>query len=153
MSFTAVSDDSSLESNLGGVYSDGNGRSYRLVKAGAAITGAASLTLVDAIVAGAPTFEVDVTTTADDYSVAGVVPADIDAADIALGEYFFVQCGGAATAISAGAVAAGALVATSTTAGKIDDLAATAGVGGMGVALSAAGAADLPFGVLIKGLL
>lgn len=152
-----VSSDSALSGDLGNVYTVG-GKAYRLVKAAADIAAAAKKVLVTAMSSGVPTWAVNTTTTANDSHVVGIVPSGIDAGTttsgtIDSGEYFLVQVSGPATAIAAAAVADNAIVATSTTAGSIDDASATAGVGAIGTATAAATAASADITVNLKGLL
>ena len=160
MDFDAVSTDSALSSQLGGVYWDDAGNAYRLVKAAANIASAAKKILVTATSGSNPasqTWNVNTTTTANDAHVCGVVPSTINTISstsgrLDSGDYFFVQCHGNGTVISAAAIADNGLVGTSTTAGKADDASAAAGVGSIGTALEAASAADEDIGVNIKGL-
>lgn len=145
-----------LSGDLGNVYEAEDGKAYRLVKAGANIASAAKKALVTALSSAAPTWVVDTTTTANDHLAAGLVPSGIntisDTADrLDSGDYFFVQVSGHATAISAAATDEGALVGTSTTAGKVDD-ASIDGAGAIGVALKDASVADEDLEVLLRGL-
>jgi hypothetical protein len=146
----------SLAADLGKVYY-WNGNAYRLVKAGATITTAASYTLVTALSSGVPTWAVNTTTTANLWTVAGVVPAGqtgtgATTTSLISGDYFLIQISGPTKCISAAAIADGGLVGTSTTAGKVDDASVTAGVGAMGVALEAAADVDITIDVYLKGL-
>ncbi len=89
------------------------------------------------------------TTTADNDKVAGVIPADVvtissTASQIDDNDVFWIQVpskGSLMEVISAGAIADGAAVGTSTTAGKCDDATITFG-GALGIALEAAAGAD-----------
>jgi len=141
--------------DLGRIYPY-NGNLYRVTKAGAAIAAAASKTLVTALSSGVPTWSVNTTTTANNWLVAGVVPAGQKGSSgttgLLSGDYFMLQVSGPTKVISAAAIADGGLVGTSTTAGKVDDASVTAGVGAMGVALEAASAGDETIDVLLKGL-
>ena len=150
MGFDSVSQDINLEADLGNVYEGKDGKAYRLCKALNPIAAVAKKTLVADLAANG-TFAVDVTSVADAADVVGVVPADIVQEDVAAGDYFFCQCAGRATALAADAITQDALVATSTTAGSIDDLAATAGLGGFAwCVVAAGGAGDVE--IFIRGL-
>jgi hypothetical protein len=144
-----------LKKDLGKVYWL-EGKAYRLVKAGAAIAAAAKKVVVGALSAGAFTWAVDVTTTANLHTVLGIIPAgqtgSTGLSGLVSGDYFMLQCSGCTDTISAAAIADGGLIGTSTTAGKVDDASAAAGVGAFGVALEAAAAGDEATGIYIKGL-
>jgi hypothetical protein len=148
-----------LATQLGRLFETADGKIYRLVKAAADIATAARFAVVTAVTAGGlPTWLVNTTTTANNYLAVGVVPAGqvgtgSTATTLLAGDYFLVQASGVATIVSAGAIAAGALVGTSTTAGKVDDASIGAGIGAIGVALLAASAGDENPPVLLKGLL
>lgn len=143
-----TSTDTNLVQQLGELFAvDDN--VYRLVKAGGTL--AAEDIVVSGVTSGAFTWTVVDTTTANDYTVAGVIPASCPA--IASGDYFLICVAGPATVTSAAAIAAGGLVGTSTTAGKADDATVAAGVGAIGVALEAASGADESVGIFIKGLI
>lgn len=149
--------DANLAGDLGKLYF-ANGKIYRLVKAGATITVAATKTLVTALSSGAPTWSVNTTTTANLHTVAGVVPegqvgTGATSTTLVSGDYFLIQVSGPAKVIAAAAIADGGLVGTSTTAGKVDDATVAAGVGAMGVALEAASAGDDVIDVMLKGIL
>lgn len=139
-----------FETKLGNLY-EIDGKIYRLVKAAAAISTPSKFIVATALSSGAPTWSVNTTTTANDHLVAGVIPSDYSAT-IASGSYFFIQVSGAAQVVSAGAFSAGALVGSSTTAGRADDASVAAGVGAIGVALEAASGAAETIDVLLKGL-
>lgn len=126
-----------------------DGKAYRLVQAAGTL--AAKQIVVTALSSGVPTWVVNTTTTANSHLAAGVVPDGHQGA--AANEYLYVQVSGPAKVISAAAIADGGLIGTSTAAGKADDATVAAGVGAIGVALEAAGAADADTDVLIKGLL
>lgn len=133
-----------------------NGKVYRLVKAANAITAAAKKTLVTAVSSGNPTWVVDVSTTANDYLVAGVVPVGQTGSSgttgLLAGDYFYLQVGGPALCIAAAAITAGKPVGCSTTAGKVDDASVVAAEGSMGTSLVAATNADDPVYVRLTGL-
>lgn len=133
------------------------GKIYKLVKAGAAITvGTGGLACNTAASSGTPTWVVTLPSAANSAFVAGVIPGgqkdSAGAAGLLNGDYFYAQVSGAAEVTAGAAVASGALVASLITSGKIDDVAATAGVGAIGVALEAASADGDVIGVLLKGL-
>lgn len=125
-----------------------NGANWRLVKATAAMTTTAVRysPLVTALSGGLPTYAVATSTTAADYLAIGFGKSDQVA--LAAGDFFLVQTSGFTEATSAAAIAAGALIGTSTTAGKIDDATITAPTA-MGVALESAAAADELVGIRI----
>lgn len=138
---------------LGGLINIGS-RVFRLVRAAADITTPQRLTLVTAVDAGnAPTYSVNTTTTANSSLAVGVVPTEYGTTTIPSGAYFWVQVSGPAQVIAGAAVAQFALVGTSTTAGRVDDLSITAGVGAIGVALESAAANGDVVDVILKGLL
>jgi len=139
-----------LASSLGRLYEDG-AKTYRLVKAAAEITTPTKKVLVSAVASGAKSWSVNTTTTANNWLAAGVVPSSLTAT-IASGAYFLIQVSGAATCISAAAVADGGLVGTSTAAGKVDDATVAAGVGCIGNALESAAGADEDLEVELRGL-
>lgn len=152
--FASTSDYSgALDASLGDVVWIGD-KAYKCVKTAAAISAATKKALVYTDTAGTT---VNTTTTASNSKVAGVVPSDLvyvssTAGQLDSGDYFLMQVAGKATTISAAAVADGAAVGTSTTAGKVDD--ATIAVGGvLGVALESAADADEDLEVLLKGLI
>lgn len=136
--------------DLGNVYTIGANR-YRLVKSAAAITTPSGFVLTTTLTAGAPTWLVNTTTTASDPNVVGVVPAVITAT-IPISSFFLIQIAGPCTCISAAALALGAAVGPSTTAGKIDDASITVGVGSIGVATLVAAGADVVTNVMLRGL-
>ena len=154
-----ASTDVDAANSLGETFKEG-GSEFILVQAAANIASAAKKTLVSAVSGSNPaarTHQVNTTTTANDYLVAGVVPSGIStisstAGQIDSGDIFALQVGGDTTVLSAAAIAAGGLVGTSTTAGSCDDLDVAAAVGAMGVALEAATAAAESIGVRLKGL-
>lgn len=152
-----ASTDANLAADLGKLYV-ANGKVYRLVKISADLTSAASKILVTALSSGVPTWACTTTTTANLWTVAGIVPAGqtgtgATTTTLVSGDYFLLQVSGASKVISAAAIADGGLIATSTTAGKADDASAAAGVGACGVALEAASAGDETIDVLLKGLI
>lgn len=106
-----------------------NGKTYRLVKANAAISAAANKVL--ARTAGtAGTWTVDTTTTANNALVAGVVPAgqtgSTGTTGLVSGDYFYIQVAGEATPLihtTATAVSTG--LSTATTAGTCDAVSGT----------------------------
>lgn len=151
-----VSSSAELASQVGGTYKDADGKEYILCKAAADIATAAKKVVVTALASAIPTYICNTTTTANDHLAVGVVRADIVAATttsgtIDSGEYFFAQFSGHATMIAAAAVADGAVVGSSTTAGRIDDLGITAGVGAIGVALES-GTTGNDIEVMLKGM-
>ena len=127
-----------------------NGAAWRMVKAAAALTSITRATLVSAISGGLPTYVVNTTTTASDVNVMGVCSSV--QVDLAIGDFFLIQCGGFTEVISAAAIASSGLVGTSTTAKKCDDLGIAAGVGQFAVALEAAAGVDEFVGVRLMGL-
>lgn len=136
-------------SDLGNVYQVG-AKSYVLVKAAAAITSCGRFALSTALdgTTKLPTYAMNTTTTANDETVLGV--CDASQVDLATGDFFMLQCSGPAEIQSAAAIAAHALVGSSTTAGKCDDASITAGVGAIGVALESAAGADEHTAVLLS---
>lgn len=146
-----------LAASLGNLY-EVDGKIYRLCKNGASLASAAQKTVVTAVSSGVPTWVTAVSTTANDYLVAGVIPAGqvgtgATTTTLAADDYFLLQVSGQCKIISAGAITAGVPVGCSATAGKADDLSITAGVGAMGISLESAAAADENTDVLLKGLL
>ena len=151
MGLNNVSADSNLESALGERVPGPDGSHLKLVKASADIATAAKFILVYTDTAAT---EVATSTTASDSKVAGIVPSGIVAdtttdGTIDSGEYFYVIVEGVATAVSAAAIADGAPIGVSATAGKIDDLSIAAG-GVAAVALEAATGADEDVSVLLR---
>ena len=144
-----------LANSLGRVYEIG-GKLFRLVRMSASLSAAATKVIVTAVSAGAPTWLCTTTTTANDWLAAGVIPTGQKGSDgttaLASGDYLLIQISGSCDVMSGGAIAAGGLVGTSTTAGKADDATVAAGVGAFGVALEAAAGADEATGILLKGL-
>lgn len=135
------------DSYLGTTYVDpDNGKTYRIVKASANIAAAAGKTVVftDTLCN-----EVATTTTADNDKVAGVIPTGVATISSTSGQLddndvFWIQVPAKGTlieVISAGAIADGVAVGTSTTAGKCDDATITFG-GALGIALESAAGAD-----------
>lgn len=151
------STDAALAASLGDIATF-DGKAYRLVRAGAAITvpSASGLVVNTAVSAGAPTWVVTLAT-ANAATVAGVIPGGTEGStgtsEVQSGDYLWIQVSGACDVTSGAAIAANALVAAVSTAGKIDDVAATAGVGAIGVALESAAGADEATGVFLKGLI
>lgn len=126
-----ASTDASLASDLGAVYRSGS-RHYRLVKAAAAISAAASKVLVTAVATGLPTWVVNTTTSANNVLVAGVVPVgqtdSAGAAGLLSGDYFLLQVAGPCMVLTVtGATAIGTGLSTSTTAGQADPISGTFG--------------------------
>jgi hypothetical protein len=118
-------------------------RVFVLVRASANITAPSRKAVVSALdgTSGQPTWLVAATTTANSTTVL-VIPTDYGSTTIASGEYFLAQAKGIAEVISAAAIAAGAVIGTSTTSGSCDDLSISGG-GIIGYALeAAAGAAE-----------
>jgi len=116
-----------------------DGKWYRVVKTSASIAAAVKKTVVWVDEAA---FTVNVSTTADDDTVAGVIPATLTtisatSGTLDSGDVVAIQTAGMATCLNANAIAANAPVGTSTTAGSIDDLNITFG-GNMGRATDAA---------------
>ena len=128
-----------------------NGAQWRLVKAATAKTAAEARysPFVTALSGGLPTYAADTTTGAGSYLGVGFGKSDQVA--LAASDVFLVQTSGYGEATSAAAIAAGAMIGTSTTAGKIDDAGITAPLM-MGVALEAAAAADELVGIRIVNL-
>lgn len=141
--------------NLGKLYEVG-GKVYRLVKMSASLSAAAKKVIVSAVSAGAKTWACTTSTTANDHTAVGVIPAGQTGSDgttaLASGDYLLVQVSGCCDVLSAAAVAAGALVGTSTTAGKADDASIDA-IGAIGRSLESAAAADESMGIELRGLI
>jgi len=78
---------------LGQLYEKDN-KVYRLCQADNAITDPENKVVVTAYSAGVPTYVVDVTTTLGDVDVAGVIPNDYNAINLAADDYFYVQVTG-----------------------------------------------------------
>jgi hypothetical protein len=112
-----------LANCLGNVCELPNGKVYRLVKAGAAIAAAEGKILVSAVdgTTGERTWVVDVTTTANDPLVAGVVPEDqvgsTGTTGLVSGDYFLLQVAGDAQVLVVDNTHAGDPLVTTTTAG------------------------------------
>lgn len=118
-----------LANSLGRVY-EVAGKRYRLCKASAAIAAAANKVVITAVSGTAPTWNVNVTTTAASPLVAGVIPPGQTGSDgttgLVSGDYFLAQVSGAATPIVVtGALAAGTGLTTVATAGSADAVTAT----------------------------
>lgn len=156
LSVGEASSNAKLAADLGKIYWQ-DGKGYRLCKAGAALASARRQTLVTAASSNVPTWVVNTSTTASDVAVVGVVPAtqtdSAGASGLLSGDYFLIQCSGPCTVISAAAIAAGAAVGCSTTAGKVDDASITVGLGSIGHAVNSAGAGDANPVVILHGLL
>lgn len=104
--------------DLGNVY-DALKHRYRLVKASALLTNPQSGLLVTALTAGAPTWVVSSTTTANDSTVVGVCPPTINGATtgtIPSGAFFLVVVEGYTTIVSSAAIVLGQFLVSSTTA-------------------------------------
>ncbi len=151
-----ASGSAALKKDLGKVYWV-NGRAVRLVRQVLALSAAASKVIVSAATAGAPTWQMATSTSANDANPGGVIPAgqtgSTGTTGLIAGDYLLVYVSGACDIISAGAVAQYGLVGVSGTAGKGDDASITAGVGAWGVALEAAGGADEAMGCYLKGMI
>ena len=112
-----------LANQLGNIYEAANGKVYRLCKAAAAIAAAEGKVLVSAVHAttGERTWVVNVTTTANDPLIAGVVPEDQVGSSGTTGlladDYFLLQVAGDAQALVVDNTQAGDLLVTTTTAG------------------------------------
>ena len=124
-----ASADARLAADLGKVYWF-NGRAYRLCRAAAAISAAASKVVVTAVSSGVRTWVANTTTTANNSLVAGVIPAGQTGSDGSTGllanDYFLVVCSGDATLITVTAsTAIGTGLVTTTTAGSADPVSAT----------------------------
>ncbi len=141
------------------------GNIHRVVKATSAITSPAGKVLVTALSSGVPTWSVATSVTANDKTVAGVVPAAYTAT-IAAGAYFMLQVSGPVLALSAAAILINTAVGTSTTAGKIDAVTFTVtdspggdtvtipgGSGTIGYTMIAASGADEQTAIMLKGLI
>ncbi len=126
--------------DLGKKFNSG-GKEYILVRSTAGASGLARKLLVTAVDATSklPTFLVTTSTTADDPLAVGVCDPLLPTV-AALG-FFLLQTKGPCEILSAGAIAAGAVIGTSTTAGKIDDASITI-IGAIGVTNESAGGAD-----------
>lgn len=116
-----------------------DGKTYRFVKAAGTLTSLGRKALVSAQSGGLPTYSVTTSTTANDYTVIGGCVAT--QANVVAGDGLLVQIGGFGELLSAAAIAAGAPIGCSTTAGKVDDATITEG-GSMAIALEAAAGAD-----------
>lgn len=115
-----------------------NGAAWRLGKAGAALATPSRQTLVTTLSGGLPTGTLNTTAIADNFLVYGVCRAGQVA--LALGDFVLVQTSGYTETISSAAIAAGAVLATSATAGQV--VTGAAGVGGhFAIALEAAAGA------------
>ncbi len=134
--------------DLGKSYRDG-ARTFVVCKATSQILAPAKKVVASALAgsagAVAPTWSIDVTTTAADKASVGIIPAEYTAT-IAAGDYLLVQTGGPAIGISAAAIASGVAIGSSTTGGSIDDASAVAG-NELGVSLEAVSSGDI--GVLL----
>lgn len=141
-----------FNTDLGRIYTE-NGKRYVLCKAAGALSAPGGKLVVTALdtTSKLPTWVVDTTTTANNHLAVGIIPRTLTEA-LAAGDIFLVQLSGPAEVISAGAITAGGLIGSSTSAGKVDDATVTAGVGAVGVALEAAAGADEIVAVLLKGL-
>ncbi len=103
---------------------DGGPATFRLVKFVSAITTPSYNVVTTALssTTGAPTWSVDLTTTANDYLVAGVIPTM--AASIAASDYGWIQIDGIARVIQLDTVAvAGDPLGTATVAGRVQGVA------------------------------
>lgn len=103
---------------------DGGPAKFRLVKFVSAITTPSYNVVTTALSAttGAPTWSVDLTTTANDYLVAGVIPTM--AASIAASDYGWIQIDGVVRVISLDVVAiAGDPIGTATVGGRTQGVA------------------------------
>jgi len=129
--------------NLGRTW-EYEGATWRLVKAGAALTTISSAALVTTLTAGLPSWAVNTSTTASDFNVVGVCAAVQE--DLAIGDYFMIQVSGFCNVISAAAIAANVAVGCSTTAKKVDDATITLG-GILGYSLESAAGVDELVGI------
>jgi hypothetical protein len=109
------------------------GKTYRLVKAGAAIAAASGMLLVTALSGGLPTYAVNTSVTAKDPLIVGVVPigqvGSTGTTGLVSGDYFYIQVSGfAQVKCTAGTVVGDMLGATATagSAGTTITAAATA---------------------------
>lgn len=103
---------------------DGGPATFRLVKFVSAITSPSYQVVTTALSAttGVPTWSVDLTTTANDYLVAGVIPTM--AANIAASDYGWIQIDGVARVIQLDVVAvAGDPMGTATVGGRVQGVA------------------------------
>ncbi len=140
------------------------GNIHRVVQATSSISSPAGKVLVTALSSGVPTWSVATSVTANDKTVAGVVPAAYTAT-IAAGAYFMLQVSGPCLALSAASILINTAVGTSTTAGKIDAVTYTVtdsgpdtvtipgGSGCIGYTMIAAGSADVQTAIVLKGLI
>lgn len=146
----STSTNASYASLLGSEYrvmSTSGPKTFKLVKAAAQIASPARKCVISALDSSAlPTWNVNTTTTAN--SPVGLVISTDYSSTIASGAYFLAQWQGPAEVISAAAVAASALVGTSTTAGKADDASVTGA--SFGYALEAAGGADENMAIMMR---
>lgn len=145
---TAKTTQTVVAADLGKLYCK-DGKWFRLVKAGGTLV--AGEVVVTALSSGVPTWVVSTTTTANNHLAVGLVPTGhVGAVE---NDYLYIQVSGPAKGRSAAAIAAGAPVGSSTTAGEVDDATIGAGVGAIGVALEAASGADESIDIMLKGLL
>ena len=121
-------------------------RTFVVVKLAAALAAPARKVVVSAISGGFATFVVNTTTTAG-VGPGYVIPAEYTST-IPIDSYILAQVKGPAEVLSAAAVAAFALVGTSTTAGKADDATITGAA--IGYATEAAAGADENMGVMLR---
>lgn len=123
-----------------------NGNTWRVVKAAGTLTTMGRALVVSAMSGGLPTFVATTSTTANDFNWVGICHST--QVDLAVGDYFLVQCGGYAEIISAAAIAANVAVGCSTTAKKGDD--ATISLGGIvGYSTESAAGVDENVGIVM----
>lgn len=138
-----------------------DGKMYRLVKAAAAISSAATLVVSTELSSGVPTWNVDLagTTGCALTHPAGVIPLGQTGSDggtgLVAGDYFYVQVSGPAKCRSANtAVDSGTLAAATGTAGEVTNATATAAAlaASIGVFTETVNTADQTVDVLLRGL-
>jgi hypothetical protein len=135
-----------LANQLGNVFHAADGKSYRLVKASAAMAACASLAVATEVSSGAPTWVVNFPgqSGASIYAPVGIIPVgqvgSTGTTGLLAGDYFLVQIGGVTKHITASSVALGDAIGATGTAGKGDNTTTLGLV--YAVALEAATAAD-----------
>jgi hypothetical protein len=145
-----------LANQLGNVFLAPDGKQYRLVKAGAAISAAGTLVVSTALSSNIPTWAVDLAGKTG-YSVstaAGVVPkgqtGSTGTTGLVSGDYFLVQVSGLAYTTSGGTLAQFDSVGATGSAGKVDTSTTDSVV--IGTALKAATDTSTEVPVLLRGL-
>lgn len=159
LALNRVSTDAALAGSLGDTVKVGD-KAYRLVKAAANISSAASQLVSTAFSSGVPTYAVNTTSTSGDKDIVGVIPSDIvtissTASQIDSGSYFWVQFAGPATVLaSLTTITDGATLRAATVAGQVAAITAADNGALVGVATNtaAATAAGLGITAVLKGI-